>query len=169
MTHTAKMPLSKGEQRRLSADKSDWKLVGGNAPTRTRTRGGGKGRPNLERFTVNSPGVVVVDNNDEMSEESQLTNGSGDPLVLELSEDEETTTPAVVVKKKPPHARVMLEVSQLEEVFRGFPCPKCNGQLELKLRTVCIATNIELICNNKDCSYVSEFARPSPTTIHEAE
>jgi hypothetical protein len=41
-----------------------------------------------------------------------------------------------------------------------------QGRLELKLRTVCIATNIKLICNNKECSYVSQFSRPSPTGLH---
>ena len=36
----------------------------------------------------------------------------------------------------------------------------------MNLRTVCIATSIELVCHNKDCSYVSDFARPSLTTLH---
>jgi hypothetical protein len=59
-----------------------------------------------------------------------------------------------------------LEVSQLQEAFRGNKCPECKAELELKLRTVCIATNIELICNNKECSCVSQFSRPSPTGLH---
>jgi hypothetical protein len=36
----------------------------------------------------------------------------------------------------------------------------------LKLRTVCIASNIELVCSNMDCSYICDFQRPIGTTIH---
>jgi hypothetical protein len=34
---------------------------------------------------------------------------------------------------------------------------------------VCIASNIELVCHNKNCSYICDFARPSPTTLHIGE
>ncbi|MGL5934839.1 MAG: hypothetical protein ACRCZI_04375, partial [Cetobacterium sp.] len=102
---------------------------------------------------VSCPSVQLIQSEAEDSESS--------------SDDEsvEDDTPSKV--KKPSHTRVILEVAQLHEAFKGFPCPECQEDLELKLRTVCLASNIELVCNNDDCSYVCGFAKPVSTTIHE--
>jgi hypothetical protein len=73
---------------------------------------------------------------------------------------------SLVAGKKPPHTRVLLEVSQLQQAFEGHRCPECDEPLELKLQTMCIASSIELICNNEECCYQSEFNRPSQATMH---
>jgi hypothetical protein len=146
--------LPRCERRRLGLQETDWNLLVGT--TRTRSRGGGEGRPNLERTSFGH--VETVD----LVDDSTKAGSDGD---LDISDEEEVET-TVVKSKKPPHTRVILEVSHLERAFRNFPCPECKEPLELKLRTVCIATNIELICNNKECSYTCDLERPGSTTIH---
>jgi hypothetical protein len=156
------LPLATAEARRLSADQSDWNLPGGTGFAASRTRGGGHGKPNLQRRTI----VIGVS---EGAEDDCTTTATSEALETEEDSIEEETPTAVTTPKKPPHTRVILEVAQLQEAFRAFPCPLCQEHLELKLRTVCIATNIELLCNNKECSYVCDLARPTQTTIHEDE
>jgi hypothetical protein len=68
------------------------------------------------------------------------------------SEDEESVAETVVPKAKPTHLRVILEVSQLQQVFAQYPCPKCKEVLELKICALCITSSLELVCNNNDCS-----------------
>jgi hypothetical protein len=73
------------------------------------------------------------------------------------SEDEESVAETVVPKAKPTHSRVILEVSQLQQAFAQYPCPKCKEVLGLKIHTLCIASSLELVCNNNDCSFISAF------------
>jgi hypothetical protein len=159
------MPLSKLERRRLSPEEDDWNLVRGSSSTLSRTRGNGQGRPNLDQGGREPDFVDVAD---------ASTNDGTTTSSLTQDEEEEAapaidaSAGAIVVAKKPTHTRVILEVAHLEEAFQNYGCPECGEYLELKLRTVCIATSIELICNNKECSsYVCQFGRPSPTTIHD--
>jgi hypothetical protein len=48
-------------------------------------------------------------------------------------------------QEKPPHTQVLVEVSQLEQAFKNYPCSECGEDLVLNLRTVCIATSIRLV------------------------
>ena len=133
------------EQRRLASDEADWNLTRGLATTRT--RGGGSGRPDYERmaqkkFMLEDTGGVeetstIVDFVEEVVEDASL------------EDDASTAANVTPTTAKPMHTRVILEVSQLEQAFRNYPCPECGDELELKLRTVCIATYIQLVCNNK--------------------
>jgi hypothetical protein len=148
------MPLTKGESRRLSVGEHGWNLAVGFTEKRARTRGGGNGRLNRGRH---ADAICIDDSPAVVLEVDESSTESSEEVREEGSADEESV---VVPAKKPPHARVMLEVSQLEEAFKGFVCPKCDDPLDLKLCTVCIATNnIELVCNNKNCPYVCEFVR----------
>jgi hypothetical protein len=140
---------TKGELRRLAAPESDWNFPAGVVGRRTR---GPKDVPE----TIDVAECTVT-----TSEESQLTGATEGSNAAESP-----CSPVMVFTKKPTHSRVLLEVSQLEQAFANRPCPECSETLELHLRTVCIATNIELICNNKDCTYQSLFDRPSPTMMH---
>ncbi|MGL5934520.1 MAG: hypothetical protein ACRCZI_02740, partial [Cetobacterium sp.] len=97
--------------------------------------------------------------------EDNLSVSSEDVVV----EDDESTDDEAVWPKKPKNARVLLEVGMLEEAFSEYPCPKCSEFLELKIKTVCIASSIDLVCNNEACSYVCEFKKPTTTKIHEAD
>jgi hypothetical protein len=164
--------LPRCERRRLGLEEPDWKLhhgsiSEGDGTTRRTTRGGGNGRPVLERVSHGHhvPETVVLDSD---------TTGGDDPSSMTSVADNESSengTPpaAATAKKKPINSRVIVEVGQLERAFKNFPCPSCEEPLELKIRTVCIASSIELVCNNKECSYISDFERPLPTSIHEAD
>ena len=158
------MVLPRCERRRLCHDEIGWNLVRGISASRT--RGGGHGRPNLDRATTRPneiPATVISEDATTTTiPTAEAAMGTSDEDASSSEEDDTT----MMALKKPPHSRVIVEVLQLQQAFQHFPCPKCNQHLELKLRTVCLATNIELICNNKECSYVCDFARPSQTSIH---
>jgi hypothetical protein len=100
-----------------------------------RTRGR---RSNMSSVPESVPEVIEVANATN-SAESQLTIG---PATTDDSLEEETP---VAVVKKPTHSRVILEISQLEQAFACYPCPGCSEHLELKVRTVCIDSSLELI------------------------
>jgi hypothetical protein len=152
------LPLASSERKRLAADEADWNLVGGTGLL-TRTRGGGSVRPKLGcEINVSSSDSSVGD----ISEEEDVTEDTIETVLEPQSEE-------VIAKKKPSNARVILEVSHLEEVFKDSTCPECNGKLELKLRTVCIASCIELNCLNKDCPCICNYSKPSTTKIHDNE
>jgi hypothetical protein len=159
-------PLPSAEAKRLSSSENDWNLVGGSRIL-SRTRGGSGvlgQQANAEIARMESDDVPeVVETNDSSvattpTREGSETGGEDSSAV--------TAESPPVAATKPTHTRVILEVAQLEQAFKGFTCPECEGELALKLRTVCIASNIELVCHNKNCSYVCDFARPSPTTLH---
>jgi hypothetical protein len=151
--------LGRSELKRLASNELDWQnLAIGTRSSRTRA-----GATELGRQSV--PEVIDVANDDnETNEESQLTATTA--TTEDTTQTEDPTDSVEVIVKKPTHSRVILEVSQLQQAFACRPCPECGEALELKLRTVCIASSIELICNNIDCSYQCNFNRPSPTTMH---
>lgn len=137
---------------------ADWNLVRDVGLT-TRTRGGGNGRPDFEMVARRKdPSLDVVFSAADKDEATESSEGQDD----ESAASAPTATPTA----KPTHTRVILEVSQLEQVFQKFPCPDCGDNLELNLRTVCIATYIRLDCNNKRCSFVSDYDKPCTTTMH---
>jgi hypothetical protein len=71
--------------------------------------------------------------------------------------------------EKPMHERVMVEVKHVESVFEKFcNCPECDGPMELKLDTVCIATDISVRCHDAACSFLSYKPPQSmkKTTMH---
>jgi hypothetical protein len=153
--------LPRCERRRLGLEEDNWSglVVGANAVTRT--RGGGTGRPSLERESFGAPEIVVLE---ESSDESWTPTADDASSESETCSTTSSTTDETVQKPSP--TRVILEVAHLKKAFANYPCPKCMEPLEFKVRTVCIASNIELICNNNECSYVCDFERPCPTTIH---
>jgi hypothetical protein len=159
------LPLLSGEFRRLSADESDWNLVGTtggmSASAAGRTRGSRRSEAVAATRRCLVPESVALQEGME-----ELTTLTSSPSTINTSSTEEVEEEAELPTQKPAHSRVILEVSQLEEAFKGYACPDCGEDLELKLWTVCIATNIDLICNNQECSYVCSFARPAPTTMH---
>jgi hypothetical protein len=166
--HIFIMSLPRCERRRLGLEEDDWKLNVGSSVTLSRTRGGGNGRPDLERTIKNRVGPICVDEPEVVvvvdPTEDLVSDEEGD-------EDDDSTATASTVSEptKPKHTRVIVEVSMLQQAFANYPCPKCNRKLKLKVRTLCIASSIELVCNNKECSYLCDFPRPTTTKIHEKE
>jgi hypothetical protein len=148
------MFLPSGEQRRLGLQEDGWNLTHGEVGRRT--RGGGEGRPDVEmmaRRKAHDIGTLLLSSDSSEQESSS-------------DEDDESSEEEEMASKKPKHQRVILEVSMLQEAFKDYTCPECQEPLELKIRTICIASSIDLVCNNKDCSYVCQFSKPTRTAIH---
>ena len=146
-------PIARCESKRLAPDEANWQLQRGDVVL-TQTRGGGNGCPDFER---------AIKRRTEFQIEPRVAN----PLLNYDDSDNGASVEAPTPTSKPSHTRVILKVSQLEQAFRNVPCPECGGVLELKLQTVCIATHIQLTCNNNNCSYVSNNNKPCTTTMHE--
>ena len=124
----------RGDQR-LSSQESEWTLAGRGIAT-TRTRGGGKGKLDIDKTIRNwfIPVWTPMDDEateDEEKDEDYDNENEGEQVPLEVP----TTAVAAVT---PQHTRVILEVSQLNDLFDKFPCPTSSDTLVLKLRTVCI-------------------------------
>ena len=102
--------LRTAEARRLSADESDWNLVGvGQTPLVTRTRGeAGNGSRTMEAVVPEE--VELFDN---ASTESPISEGS-----IETPGDKDPSAGGVP-EKKPTHTRVIIEVAQLEQAFKN--------------------------------------------------
>jgi hypothetical protein len=132
--------LGKGECRRLTSQEDDWHLPGRQegAATLTRTRGGGFGKPNLLRRQQEES----IDVDDPPTEDAVAV---AEDIEEEEEEEEEEENATTRKPMKPTHSRVLIEVSQLEQAFADRPCPECGNSVKLKLRTVCIATSIDLV------------------------
>jgi hypothetical protein len=130
----------------------------------SRTRGGGKGRPNFELLRK-SKLISCDDSSSSSLEVEQVLVQEGVAVVV--AEEEE----AVVTKfVKPLHTRVIVEVKALDNAFAQFACPKCYRRpLEVSLKTVCIATHLILKCNNSSCGWIFNKDPPAPTTVHVAD
>jgi hypothetical protein len=130
--------LSVVERRRLSLSEPDWNNLTTTGTCMTRTRGNGRGRPDLQKAQRNKEAVIDLSVPDPVdavlvNEEEATIEEAGAPL-LDSSE-------AVVAKKpaKPIHHRVLLEVGQLESALKFYKCPDCNDPFELKQAPECVS------------------------------
>jgi hypothetical protein len=123
----------------LSTD-NDWNLARAPSAGRTsRTRGAGNGRPNFELLRKKK----LISCNDNVVDLSGPVAGEATGVV-----GTEAAGGPPKKKVKPSHTRVLLEVKQLEDAFAQYVCPNCQEQpLEVKMKTVCIATSLALTCN----------------------
>lgn len=133
----------------------DWNLTAGPSGI-TRTRGGGLNRPN----------VASVTGSDETNDAEELAIEESE----EEEDEEESVAPIVVAKKKkkPSYSRILVEVKQLEKAFSQFACKKCGMGLEMKMRTVCLATSFSLACVDEECDWIYHTEASAPTSIHVA-
>jgi hypothetical protein len=145
--------LAAEECKRLSSRQDGWKLARSPAKKGRRTRGGGKGRPNLE--------MIARRKSLETSSES-----SEDETVVEDEVAEEPPVEQVVKPTKPANTRVLLEMEELLKAFEQVGCPKCGSPIAMKARTVCIATSIGLECTKEKCEFLYHGGMPAPTTMH---
>jgi hypothetical protein len=148
------------ERNKLKATESDWNLAGvSGSLMSTRTRNSGQGRPNLQylmqrREAYCSPvrEVVVLESSD--SEYLQESSSSS-----EDDKDQEL--------KKPPALQVILEVSQLTELFDKLcnKCPSCGGKLSMALKTTCLATSMITTCTMRKCGFIHYSTPPAAATV----
>ena len=141
-------------------------MLAGRCVATTRTRGGGKGKPDIDKTIRNQFIPVWTPTDDETTEDKEKDEESDNENKEEQVPLEEVPTAPAVAAAKPQHTRIILEVSQLNNLFDKFPCPTCTDTLELKLRTVCISCSMELVCRNKDCNYIRRVSQPATTSIH---
>lgn len=123
--------------------------------TATRTRGGGNGRPNANA----SRNRHLCSSSESDSDWGQESDDE------EEEQDKEDELALQKMSKKPMHTRVILEVNQLEGAIEQLQCKKCKSAVELKLNTVCIATNLSLVCTNNKCHFIFQCP-PAGTTMH---
>jgi hypothetical protein len=156
-------PLRTSEQRRLGFQQDGWTLTAGTgSSTRTVTRGGGNGRPDIKGATRKKE-IMLID----IASLSVSASASGSDYEQESSSgeedgDEEFTNDDV----KPPHSRVILEVGHIHDAFAELACPRCTGPMKVNLRTVCIASSLGLECLNEACGYLFHAAPQTATSIH---
>jgi len=144
------------ESRKLSYKESDWNLP--TSESRTRTRHGGQGRPNLSRKEEISESSG--------SEDDLYEPGSSGSELDDLSEEE--ADKQAPNNKKPPATRVMLEVASLTNIMNELcQCQDCGGQLDVEIKTTCIASHVKASCKDPTCGHILHSDPPAPTTIHE--
>ena len=116
-TRTSRRINSTAESKKLSYKESDWNLPSSVLRT-TRTRHGGKGRPNLSR-------KELFDSSSESEDESYETQASQDESDDLSEEQADQQTPEN--NKKPPATRVVLEVGSLTNMMGELcKCPECG-------------------------------------------
>jgi hypothetical protein len=137
---------SRVERDRLTNREDDWQahLCAADLSL-TRTRFGGQGRSNLAR--KNDDRVTLsVDSSLDVSISSEEQEEDDDD---ELSEDESEK------KVKPEASRVFLEVDALTATLKeNCRCSECKSEVEVEMKTVCLATSIELTCTNPRCGLI---------------
>jgi len=149
---------STAESRKLSYKESDWNLSSTSIVT-TRTRHGGKGRPNLKRKDA------LGSSSSESEDDSYEPNKSDDDD--DISEDEaEELEPET--SRKPPATRVILEVGPLKQfVDELCKCHGCNGPLDIETQTTCVASHVKATCLDPSCGFILHGNPPASTTMHE--
>jgi hypothetical protein len=165
-------PTPELESFKLAAKESDWNLagttqVGGEA--RSRTRSGGRGKPNSDyrrqQFLEPVSDGEGADADDEAEPAGAFTEEVDDDVSIGEEEDEESESEDGQVKKKkkkkkkkkakPPATRVIVEVEALMETLQTCSrCNECGGELEISLKTTCIATSIKMTCKSSTCGFI---------------
>ena len=129
--------LPKSEARKLALQDYGWILKGcGSRVTTTRTREGGK--KNIEAVV---PTALEIE---ESCEEEELEDEDDN-----ISSEEDDMESPKKLLSKPSNERVILEVRQLDKVFKELGCPMRGSELSLTIRSICIATSIGIECTMK--------------------
>jgi hypothetical protein len=151
------------EDYRLGPKQDGWNLVGGTVTSRTRHAG--TGRPKTGNRDSSSSSDSEYDN--------EGTDSSAEDLQEEEWEEEsdiEDDGDVADEVDKCPAPRAIMEVESLKKLMEKHSrCPECDGRMEVKVNTICIASNVMLCCNNEDCGFVDHSDPPAcakvgPTT-----
>jgi hypothetical protein len=164
----SKNPPAVTAAKKLSNKEKDWNLVGVNhAPTSTRTRNGGNGRPSLitRKKQFNEPESSDAAADPETESDAEWVEGEDDEDDDDggdLSEDE------YVFPENVKATRVVLEVETLMETLEKYcRCEECGGHLKPEMKTICIATSIKLTCTL--CGFIHYCKPPASATVGDPE
>jgi hypothetical protein len=156
-------PKQSFEAKRLVSTEEDWNLVTASGSL-SRTRGGGNGRPNVERARQRKESMFIEEiGPEDVVEVAESITTAASVTVASLTSSEGTSRRS---SSKPNHSRIILEVDHIEKVFDELGCPKCGGPIKTSLRTVCISSRIGFECIDRDCGFSHNAEEPSTTTIH---
>jgi hypothetical protein len=156
--------------RKQQAKEDDWNLagIGGKDKPKSRTRGGGKGRPDFERTRQ----YLLIESSDEEAND-EVNAVVVEPVPTEEEEEEEAGLEEDDDEeeghgdKKPPASRVILEVKPLQELLaKNCRCPECEGPVEPTFSTTCLETSISLACCNEECGYLFYGDSPAVTDMN---
>jgi hypothetical protein len=107
--------------------------------------------------------------NESSSDSSYEANGesSSEEEVVEEYDDSDSKQQALEEDdKKPPPTRLFLELESLKKCMeKNCRCPKCNGPVEMKVKTLCLASNVMVCCMKKDCGYIDVSNLPATAEI----
>ena len=144
-------PNSSLEQGKLAPKETDWRLPGSSPAGQpsTRTRNGGRGRPNL--LWNKETGVRRLSSSCSEDGSSYL---SGDDS--ELSDDHHFGEEDLDAEdsRSSPH-RMIIEVNQLKKTIEEFgTCKVCSGPVEamLSAKGFGLATKLEVTCLDPKCT-----------------
>lgn len=144
------------ETNKLATKEGGWNLPGLGSPVRSRTRNGGSGRPTL---IIPDAGILPDEEPPEVEPEPIQENTSEDAEIGTNDGDEASVgTDANELNnggddgeqsKKPSPRRIILDVLILEELVENHACcPECKGPVSLSIDTVCLASNVNLVCES---------------------
>jgi hypothetical protein len=173
MSYWGKLSIS-AQRGKLKPKEVDWKLPGSDGPpVLTRTRHGGSGRPNLDRFVeVEDSSASEAEAEAEQLDEAEAPEEAAAVEDIDVQEevlddgndDEESDDDDC---KKPSATRVIVEVDPLIELIENnCRCPDCEGKLKASLRTVCLASSLTLSCNNEYCGYIDSMRTPATADMN---
>jgi hypothetical protein len=159
------LPSVSIEYKRLGNRESDWNLACASSLTTSSgsssgrsTRYGGTGRPNLTRRVCDeatSSEDEWVAGSDEDSEDEDLED-------VEEEEDDEAV--------KPVSTRCILEVSQvIETLTKNVRCATCGGPVDALVKTVCLASRINITCKDPECAFVYNSPSPAAAILDEKD
>jgi hypothetical protein len=147
---------------KLACKEGDWKLPGtATTATLPRTRSGSKGRPNpnkklpLELSSDESDHGGKNNNEEapfEIVDDSSSSEWEDEPEEEESEEEEDEVEEQA---KKPNASRVIVETNALTDILvNNCRCSVCGSAVKVEYNTICIATSIEVICENEVCGYI---------------
>jgi hypothetical protein len=148
----------------LACKEDDWRLPGTfNNVVTTRTRHGGKGRPQLStrKKMFNEPESSESEEEDEDEENEELIEIAGPPEGGMEDDEEEENKPT-----KPKPTRAIFELDGLMETLESHcRCPQCCGPMMPSTKSICLASRLILTCTDSECGYVHESKAPIEATI----
>jgi hypothetical protein len=147
------------EDYRLASKQDGWNLPAGTVVNRTRNAG--SGRPNLR--------LAKRDSNDSSTDDSEYDDedvSSSEDLEEEQFEDDLDIEDDG--DNKPPASRLIIEVAALKKIMEdNCQCPECKGPVEMKVNTICIASNVILCCLDEECGFIDHSDLPASAKVEE--
>jgi hypothetical protein len=146
----------------LATKQDGWNLAGVSLAATSRTRNAGSGRLNLVKRVYNECSSTT-DSDYEAAESSskeevEFNEESSDGEEEEVDEDDE--------QKKPQPTRLFLEYESLKKCMeKNCRCPKCDGPVRMKVKTLCLASHVMLCCVDTDCGYVDVSEQPATAEV----